>query len=173
MNNQMMELKRYFDAKTTGMGHNERFLLIPNFTESACEVIKTLLDPENPHTIHMFMIFDSSPSSNNDRPDIIDLNQTIDDIDEDRKLYIGTIIDAMPYVKNGCVLVKTLKPIHDFVSIFRFEMMDFSVIVNYDSCDKNSIIVGLRLSDPKSCRSCVHGHKEFRFVCDKGKPFWM
>lgn len=168
-----MELKKYFDTKTTGMGNNERFLLIPNFTESACEVIKTLLAPENPRVIHTFILFDSSVSSNKNRPDVIDLNQNIVDIDEDRKLYIGTIIDTMPYVKNGCALVKTLKPIHDFVCRLNFDMVNFSVIIDSDPCDKNNIIIEIYLFDPQSNKCCKDGHNEFRFVCDKGKPFWM
>lgn len=160
-----MEHKRHFDAKTTGMTRNERFLLIPNFTEAACEVIKKLLDPEDPHMIHAFIVFDQTG--------IIDLGQNIDDIDVDKKLYLGTVIDAMPYVKDGCAIIKTLKPIHDFVCRLNFDKVDFSVIISNDSYDKNNIIIEIYLFDPKACRCCRSGHKEFRFVCDKGKPYWM
>lgn len=123
-----MEHKRYFDTKTTDMTRNERFLLIPNFTEAACEVIKKLLDPEDPHMIHAFIVFDQTG--------IIDLGQNIDDIDVDKKLYLGTVIDAMPYVKDGCAIIKTLKPIHDFVCRLNFDKVDFSAIIGNDPYDK-------------------------------------
>ena len=160
-----MEHKRHFDAKTTGMTRNERFLLIPNFTEAACEVIKKLLDPEDPHMIHAFIVFDQTG--------IIDLGQNIDDIDVDKKLYLGTVVDAMPYVKNGCAIIKTLKPIHDFVCRLNFDKVDFAVIIDDHPYDKNNIIIEIYLFDPEACRCCRSGHNEFRFVCDKGKPYWM
>lgn len=161
-----MEHKRYFDAKTTDVTRNERFLLIPNFTEFACEAIKKLLDAENPYMIHVFIVFEKAPG-------IIDLGQNIYDIDADKRLYIGTIIDTMPSVKGGCVIIKTLKPIHDIVDRLNFDMVDFSVIIDSEPYDKNDIIIKIHLFDPEVCRCFNSGRTEFRFVYDKGEPFWM
>lgn len=165
-----MEHKRHFDAKTTDMTRNERFLLIPNFTEAACEVIKALLDPENPRVVHTFMSFDQSDSSNKNRPGIIDLGQNIEDVD--KKAYIGTIIDVMPYVKNGCVIIKTQKSICDIIDRLNFDMIDFAITIEPNPYDK-SMVITINMYDPKSCKCCSDGRNEFRFVYDKGKPFWM
>ena len=161
-----MEHKRYLDTNATGMASNERLLLIPYFTKSACEVIKNFLDAENPYMIRAFIVFEQAP-------DIIDLGQSIDDIDVDKKLYLGTIIDVMPHVKRGCAIIKTTKPIHDIVDRFNFDMVDYSVIVDRDPYDKNDIIIKIHLFAPEVCSCFYSGRTEFRYVSDKGKPYWM
>lgn len=162
-----MEHKRYLDTNTTGMASNERLLLIPYCTKPACEVIKNFLDAENPYRIRAFAVFEQAP-------DIIDLGQSIDDMDVDKKLYLGTIIDAMPYVKMGCIVIKTTKPIYDdIVGRFNFNTVDYLVIVDSDPYDKNDIIIKIHLFSPEVCRCFYSGFTEFRFVHDKGEPYWM
>ena len=160
-----MEHKRHFDAKTTDMTSNERFLLIPNFTEAVCEVIKKLLDPENPRMIHAFIVFDQTG--------IIDLGQNIDDIDVDKKLYLGTVVDAMPYVKNGCVIIKTTKQIHDFVDKLDFDGFLVAAIDFCHCAGKYNFVVKIYLNNSESYKCIKDGRSKFKFTCNKGKPYWM
>ena len=160
-----MEHKRYLDTNATAVASNERLLLIPNFT-IACEDIKNLIDSGDPHTIHVFIIFDQQL--------MLDPDQSIDDIDVDKKLYVGTIIDAMPHVKNGCVIIKTTKQIHDFVDKLDFDGFLISAI-DFRHCDdkEDGFIVKIYLNTSETIKCIKDGHKEFRFVYDKGEPFWM
>ena len=159
-----MEYKRYLDTSTAGMASNERLLLIPNFT-IACEDIKNLIDSGDPHMIHAFIIFDQQV--------ILDLDQSIDDIDVDKKLYVGTIIDAMPHVKNGCVIIKTTKQIHDFVDKLDFDGFLVAAIDFCHCAGKYNFVVKIYLNNSESYKCIKDGRSKFKFTCNKGKPFWM
>ena len=159
-----MEYKRYLDTNTAGMASNERLLLIPNFT-IACEDIKNLIDSGDPHMIHAFIIFDQQV--------ILDLDQSIDDIDVDKKLYVGTIIDAMPHVKNGCVIIKTTKQIHDFVDKLDFDGFLVAAIDFCHCAGKYNFVVKIYLNNSESYKCIKDGRSKFKFTCNKGKPFWM
>ena len=77
----------------------------------------------------------------------------------------------MPHVKNGCVVIKTTKQIHDFVDKLNFDGF-FAAAIDFCHCTgKYNFVVKIYLNNSETIKCIKDGHKEFRFVYDKGEPF--
>ena len=178
-----MEHKRYFNinaAEVTNMCHEDGLMVIPNCSSEICKLVTDCLGPENPHLIHLFIVFDHSDYSDTDLPDVIDTNTPIDFID--KKIYVGVVVDTIMLDNtNGCLIVKTSRVmINSLTRKFKFYDADFTIIVSklseipgFDNCCEEQLVLSIRIHDAKTSKCMKKGRKNFRFVTDEGKPFFM
>ena len=178
-----MEHKRYFDinaAEATNMCHEDGLIAIPNCNSEICKLVSDCLSPENPHLIHLFIVFDHSDYSDTDFPDVIDTNTPIDFID--KKIYVGVVVDTIILDDtNGCLIVKTLRGMSDSLTRkVKFDDVDFTIIVSrlsespgFDNCSEEQLVLSIRIHDAKTSKCMKKGRKNFRFVTDEGTLFFM